>query len=178
MKKKLLIVIVIVLIMSYLIARSGVFQIDQEACTSCGICLPVCPEDAIEFDFATFEYVINPETCTACGICFDTCNNGAIYYATSGDNVEVVALDDVLVYPNPAKEKFKVSLDENSKKSSLGKVGLFNVKGQKIADLGNVEARSLEVDISKLDADLASGVYFLQITQEKSRGFVKLNIIK
>jgi len=166
------------LVISYLVARSGVFQIDQDECTSCGICLPVCPEDAIEFNFATFEYVINPETCNACGICFDTCNNGAIYYATSGENLEVAALDDVQVYPNPAKEKFRVSLTESSRKSSLGKVELYNVKGQKIADLGNIETRSLEVNISKLNSELTSGIYFLQITQEKTMGFKKLNIIK
>jgi len=177
-KKKLLIVIALALIISYLLARNGVFHIDQEECTSCGICLPVCPEDAIEFNFATFEYTINPETCTACGICFETCANGAIYYATSGENLEVTALEDVQIFPNPAKDKFKVSLTDSSRESNLGKVELYNVKGQKIADLGNIEARSLEVDITKLNSELTSGIYFLQITQKESMGFKKLNIIK
>lgn len=178
MKKKLLIVIAIVLVISYLVARSGVFQIDQEACTSCGICLPVCPENAIEFNFATFEYEINPEACTACGICFDTCNNGAIYYATSGEDVEVTPLEDVKIYPNPAKDKFRISLTDESKKSSLGKVALYNTKGQKIKDLGLIETRSLEVDLAKLKIELTSGIYFLQISNEKSMGFKKVNIIK
>jgi len=177
-KKKLLIIIALVLVISYLLARNGVFQIDQDECTSCGICLPVCPEDAIEFNFATFEYTINPEACTACGICFDTCANGAIYYATSNEDVQVAPLHDVKVYPNPAKDKFRVSLTDESRKSSLGKVELFNAKGQKISDLGTVETRSLEVDIAKLNLEVTSGIYFLQISNEKSMGFKKINIIK
>lgn len=52
------------------------FKIDESKCTGCGLCVPVCPVEAI-----TVERVatINPETCTGCGSCIAECPNEAIF---------------------------------------------------------------------------------------------------
>ncbi len=51
-------------------------EIDESKCTGCGICVQVCPVEAI-----TVERVakINPETCKGCGSCVAECPNEAIF---------------------------------------------------------------------------------------------------
>lgn len=48
----------------------------SDACTKCGSCAPVCPQEAItEGDT---QYTINEETCVDCGLCADECPVDAI----------------------------------------------------------------------------------------------------
>jgi len=49
--------------------------LDQEKCTGCGICVDVCPVNAITLnDIAE----IDKDTCTGCGICLNVCPTQAI----------------------------------------------------------------------------------------------------
>jgi len=50
--------------------------VDREKCLSCGGCISVCSQDAINMQ-STKAYVIN-EKCINCGICIQTCPIGAI----------------------------------------------------------------------------------------------------
>lgn len=50
-------------------------KIDTEKCTGCGICVEVCPQEAIKVgDIAE----VDGEKCTDCGTCVDGCPNEAI----------------------------------------------------------------------------------------------------
>jgi len=49
--------------------------INLDACTLCGDCLPVCPQDTISNDF-----IIGEERCIGCPECFDVCNYGAVEF--------------------------------------------------------------------------------------------------
>ena len=40
-----------------------------EKCIQCGLCFPVCPEDAIDFNY---------DYCKGCGVCAKVCPFGAI----------------------------------------------------------------------------------------------------
>ena len=57
-------------------SKTMAVKIDENKCTGCGICVQVCPVEAI-----TVERVatINPETCTGCGSCVVECPNEAIF---------------------------------------------------------------------------------------------------
>ncbi len=52
------------------------FKIDAEECTACGLCVDVCPSDAIKEgdDF----YTIEADLCDDCGACVDECPSDAI----------------------------------------------------------------------------------------------------
>ena len=53
------------------------YDIDQEACKACGICLKNCPVDAITGE-KKVPYVINQEKCTLCGNCWEKCPFAAV----------------------------------------------------------------------------------------------------
>lgn len=66
--------------------EASYYVVEAESCISCGMCLRVCPEDAISYvDGKAF---IDPEKCSNCGICaglepkkFRGCPVGAIHPA-------------------------------------------------------------------------------------------------
>jgi len=53
--------------------------VDEARCTGCGVCLGLCPEEAIEL--VTERAEIRQELCSGCGICVGACPQGAIQEA-------------------------------------------------------------------------------------------------
>ena len=51
-------------------------QIDQEKCNGCGLCVDVCPLQAISLE--NDKAKVDQDTCTECGQCVDECPNKAI----------------------------------------------------------------------------------------------------
>ena len=59
---------------------------DEEKCTHCGLCFPVCPDDSIPVDSTTgkrldFDY----NYCKGCGVCSKVCPFGAITMKEGGN---------------------------------------------------------------------------------------------
>jgi len=50
--------------------------IDKNKCTGCGICVPICPVEAINLNEGKAS--INMEICIRCGKCHDACPQEAI----------------------------------------------------------------------------------------------------
>ncbi|MEA3338761.1 MAG: ferredoxin family protein [Chloroflexota bacterium] len=64
-------------------------------CERCGLCVEVCPSDAIFFvedDPEWLTYYVHPEECIECGDCEDECEQGAIFYE---DDVPEEYEDDI-----------------------------------------------------------------------------------
>jgi Fe-S-cluster-containing hydrogenase component 2 len=61
--------------------------IDETRCTGCGVCLSLCPQEAIVLEAERAE--IRQELCSSCGICISACPQGAIREA---DLVPVIRL--------------------------------------------------------------------------------------
>ena len=51
-------------------------KIDSEKCTGCGVCVDVCPLEAISLNDGIA--VIDEDTCTECSLCVNECPNDAI----------------------------------------------------------------------------------------------------
>ena len=50
-------------------------EVDKDKCTGCGLCVDVCPVEAISIDEIA---VVDGDLCTDCGSCVDECPNEAI----------------------------------------------------------------------------------------------------
>ncbi len=53
------------------------YEIDEELCRGCGLCVKPCPSEAIIGSPKSPHHII-PERCVACGTCVDVCNLHAI----------------------------------------------------------------------------------------------------
>ncbi|MCD6136414.1 CoB--CoM heterodisulfide reductase iron-sulfur subunit A family protein, partial [Candidatus Bipolaricaulota bacterium] len=54
-----------------------VAAVDEELCSGCGICVNVCPYDAIKVERSGVA-VVNEILCSGCGVCAAACPAGAI----------------------------------------------------------------------------------------------------
>jgi heterodisulfide reductase subunit A-like polyferredoxin len=74
-----------------------VAAVDPMICSSCGICVSVCPYSAPNFEtngrFAG-KSQINSALCKGCGLCVSSCRSGAIHLA-GYDNDQIFAMIDV-----------------------------------------------------------------------------------
>jgi len=52
--------------------------LDKKKCSSCSVCVPLCPVNALEVDKKTFEVIFNKEKCIACELCIQACPTKAI----------------------------------------------------------------------------------------------------
>jgi ferredoxin len=46
---------------------------DDNACTHCGVCVSICPTNALSIDPRTRKVLFTEEKCVACGVCIDAC---------------------------------------------------------------------------------------------------------
>ena len=74
---------------------------------------------------------------------------------------------NVLVYPNPTKDKITISSQENIDEIELR---LTSITGVELINENNFNLKNETLDIT----NLASGVYFLQITSTKQNSVVKI----
>jgi len=55
----------------------GKLKIEQATCTQCGVCVDICPNNALELRDDGPE-LTHPELCTECGVCEDQCPSRSI----------------------------------------------------------------------------------------------------
>jgi len=60
----------------YIEIEGMVAAVDKDKCSGCGICVGVCPYDAIEI--ADGKAVVEEILCKSCGACSAACFSGAI----------------------------------------------------------------------------------------------------
>ena len=53
--------------------------VNTDYCTSCGVCVAICPYQAAGFNEKTGTAEINPVLCKGCGLCVASCRSGALH---------------------------------------------------------------------------------------------------
>lgn len=51
-------------------------RVDRDACTGCGSCTFICPEEAMHLEGE--KAVVDDKRCNDCGLCVENCPNGAL----------------------------------------------------------------------------------------------------
>ncbi len=79
--KKIILLIILLGILIYVgcdKVSNPEYNIDANACNSCGECIQICPVDAIEFG-PDGKAVIDQTKCNQCGKCITICPKDAIH---------------------------------------------------------------------------------------------------
>jgi len=63
-----------------LLHEPTVAQVDEEVCTGCGQCVPVCAYNAVEINAMKRVAEVNPVVCEGCGACAATCSSNAVQH--------------------------------------------------------------------------------------------------
>ena len=58
--------------------RAAKIEIDRKMCKACGICVDLCPAQALKSDEFGYPLVADLSACTACNLCVDRCPDLAI----------------------------------------------------------------------------------------------------
>ena len=53
---------------------------NEERCTHCGMCISICPVEALIMERPSWKVRYDSEKCIACGMCIDACPPGAIKF--------------------------------------------------------------------------------------------------
>ena len=78
--------------------KRKIINIDQEKCNGCGLCIPNCPEGAIQI-IDEKARLVSDLFCDGLGACIGHCPEGAITI----EEREAVAYDEAVVFENIIK---------------------------------------------------------------------------
>jgi ferredoxin len=53
---------------------------NEDRCTHCGMCISICPVEALTIDKTAWTVRYDSERCIACGMCIDACPPGAMKF--------------------------------------------------------------------------------------------------
>ncbi|MHC1680264.1 MAG: 4Fe-4S binding protein [Methanomassiliicoccales archaeon] len=53
---------------------------NEDRCTHCGMCISICPVEALTMDKTAWKVRYESERCIACGMCIDACPPGAMKF--------------------------------------------------------------------------------------------------
>ncbi len=53
---------------------------NEDRCTHCGMCISICPVEALTMDKPAWKVRYDSEKCIACGMCIDACPPGAMKF--------------------------------------------------------------------------------------------------
>ncbi len=89
------------------ISVSGtVALVDPNLCSSCGVCVEVCPYSAPKFNENTGKAEIQPTLCKGCGLCVASCRSGAIHLKGFETGQIMAMLKTCLFEQAPAETTF------------------------------------------------------------------------
>ena len=89
------------------ISVSGtVAQVDPNFCSSCGVCVEICPYSAPKFSEKTGKAEIQSTLCKGCGLCVASCRSGAIHLKGFDTGQIMAMIQSCLFDKAPAETTF------------------------------------------------------------------------
>jgi heterodisulfide reductase subunit A len=89
------------------ISVSGtVALVDPNCCSSCGVCMEICPYSAPKFNENTGRAEIQATLCKGCGLCVASCRSGAIHLKGFGTGQIMAMIRSCLFDRAPAETTF------------------------------------------------------------------------
>jgi heterodisulfide reductase subunit A len=73
-----------------------VADVDEEVCSACKLCIPLCPYDARVFDEEKNVVVVNEVLCEGCGSCVAACPSGASQQKNFTDD-QIFSMVDIIL---------------------------------------------------------------------------------
>jgi heterodisulfide reductase subunit A len=73
-----------------------VADVDEEVCSACKLCIPLCPYDARVFDEEKNVVVVNEILCEGCGSCVAACPSGASQQKNFTDD-QIYSMVDIIL---------------------------------------------------------------------------------
>jgi len=70
--------------------------VDEELCSGCKLCIPICPYDARVFDEEKGIVSVNEVLCEGCGSCIAACPSGAAQQKNFTDDQIYSMVDTIL----------------------------------------------------------------------------------
>jgi ferredoxin len=83
-------------------ARHGGLPSTRSKCVGCGVCVEVCPYNAIDIDAEDGLAVVNEATCKGCGTCVAACRSGA-------PNLKGFTQADIMAMVEAVRERFRAA---------------------------------------------------------------------
>jgi electron transfer flavoprotein alpha subunit len=80
-------------------------KVDQEKCTTCGICVDICPVSAIDISEGVIS--IDRGSCTLCGVCVSVCPVNAISIKRKAKTEDTSGYENVWVFTEVASGTLK-----------------------------------------------------------------------
>jgi heterodisulfide reductase subunit A len=94
-------------------------------CDGCGLCVPVCPVNAITMEAGKAK--INPFVCTGCGACIPVCPKEAIDFKNSTNRQILANIRGVLMDKAPDEVRIVAFVDKNVGYTGMDFLGLDRV---------------------------------------------------
>jgi heterodisulfide reductase subunit A len=73
-----------------------VAEVDEEICSACRLCIPVCPYEARVFDEDKRIVTVNEALCEGCGACIAACPSGAAQQKNFTDD-QILSMIDIIL---------------------------------------------------------------------------------
>ena len=80
----------------FLTLEPNLAYIEEQLCSGCQVCIPLCPYDAIELDREKMVARISDVLCKGCGVCVAACPSGAAAQRMFEDDQIMLELAGVL----------------------------------------------------------------------------------